>query len=233
MKRGFPTRRSRSNRHDAPNRGKRLDRRRSVGVPPGPPSRASGATRPGLRRGWRGASHLAGDAAEDAVDETARLRGRQQLRQLDGLVEGDRGGHLRPGDQLVAGHPQQVAVEQRHALDGPVLRGPADALVELAPEPLDAADQLDGVGVERVPSGVVEVALEDLGDRLLEEVGLVEDVEGAATGGGASPYRTVAAGAHCTRVRYAPLRVSTLMRSPVSTNSGTWTTASPSTATWS
>src|SRR5437868_2727972 len=55
-------------------------------------------------------------------------------------------------------------------------------------------------------------------------VELVAQGEGPLPGVPACPHH---AARRCgqTRVRYSPVRVSTLTRSPVSTNSGTWTTA--------
>src|SRR5215208_6719668 len=192
--------------------------------------------------GSAGPADLGGDVGQDAVHEPARLGGGQQLGRLDRLVEDDRRRHLGTGGQLEGGQPEQVAVDQRHPLDRPVLGGVGDAGVQLVPLPGDPVDQLDGVGVGGAGLAVVAVAGQHLGHRPVQQVGLEQDVEGPPAGGragagrspggfgGAGPAPPMRQGvAHCTRVRYAPERVSTLIRSPVSTNSGTWTTAPVST----
>jgi hypothetical protein len=52
-------------------------------------------------------------------------------REPDGLVEHDRDGR-RLGDQLVDGDAQDVAVDDRHALEAPAPREAADACVDPA-----------------------------------------------------------------------------------------------------
>src|SRR6266536_599637 len=101
---------------------------------------------------------LTGDAAEDAVDEAAGIVRGQELGELDRLVQ-DHGGRD---------------------------RGP-DAPVQLLPPPLDAGDQLDRVGVGPRPQGVIQLAGQHRGDRLLEQVGLVQHLQGPLAGGGATP----------------------------------------------
>src|SRR5829696_6177032 len=200
------------------------------------------AREPPATTGSAGPAHLGGDVGQDAVHEPARVGGGQQLGQLDGLVEDDRRRYLGPGGQLEGGQAEQVTVDQRHPLDRPVLGGVGDAGVQLRKEPGDPVDQLDGVGVGGAGLAVVAVAGQHLGHRPPQQVGLEQDVEGPPAGGragagrspggfgGAGPAPPMRQGvAHCTRVRYAPERVSTLIRSPVSTNSGTWTTAPVST----
>src|SRR5215470_4728976 len=77
------------------------------------------AYRTGRRSGGR--AELLVNAVEDAVDETARLPGAELLRDLDGLVDGDLGRDLALLEQLVHGEPQDVAIDDRHPVEIPVL----------------------------------------------------------------------------------------------------------------
>src|SRR6266436_682780 len=119
------------------------------------------------------------DAIEDPVDEAARFVGAELLRHLEGLV--DR--HLR-GD---AGSPQQledalaedVAVDDRHPLELPVLRVATDQLVDLGLVHLGAAHErlreLARLRVHRVPAP--ELVEMRLGILLALHVELVEQLQ--------------------------------------------------------
>src|SRR5581483_492136 len=104
-------------------------------------------------------------------------------RQLDGLGD-DRGrGNVGPLEELVDADPQEVAIDDRHAFEGPVLGEAPDDAVDLVLMLADAGHEVGG-GVR--------------GGVRLSRMGQ-------------------------TRVRYSPVRVSTLIRSPGLTNSGTCT----------
>src|ERR1051326_2034647 len=127
----------------------------------------------------RGRPQLAMDAIENAVDEPARLRGAELLGDLDGLVDHDLGGRLRAPAHLVAGEPQDVAVDGRHPLEVPVLGEPRDDVVDLLLRRLRAAHELvrelARVVVERVPRP--ELRRLRPGVALPLEVQLVEELE--------------------------------------------------------
>ena len=119
--------------------------------------------------------------------------------------------------QLLHRHPQDRAVERGHPLDAP-----------LRPRRARAAGRSTGVLRRRprpargrtrdVPAGV-EPAGQHRPRRRPGDVGLVQDVDRDPSGLSAARHLNPSH-VRCTR----PMRVSTLMRSPSSTNSGTWTT---------
>src|SRR5581483_4198283 len=146
-------------------------------------------------------------AAEHAVHEPARLLGRVRLGQLDGLADHGARGDVGAFEQLPRRHAQQGPVDRGHAVDGPRDGVAPDQLVEARHT---AAHALDLGRRERVwRHGELG---EELGRRDPFDLGLVQEAEGALPG---LPPRS-----H-TRVRYSPVRVSTLTRSPVLTNRGT------------
>src|SRR5687768_2877484 len=102
------------------------------------------------------------DAVQDSVDEATRLGGPELLGDLDGLVDGDLAGHARLEEQLVDGQPQDVAIDDGHAVQVPVLGALRDALVDLALLSLGALDEGVGKGTSLVVDRVTcpEVGLE-------------------------------------------------------------------------
>src|SRR5262245_46245657 len=70
------------------------------------------------------------DAVEDAVDEAARLTGPELLGDLDGLVDDDLGRGVGAPAELVDREAQDVAVDDRHAVEVPVFGEAGDGLVD-------------------------------------------------------------------------------------------------------
>src|SRR5437764_14347623 len=60
---------------------------------------------------------LLADTGEHAVDEPAGVVGRVPLRQVDGFADGDAERNLRSPAELVDGDAEQIAVDDRHAVD--------------------------------------------------------------------------------------------------------------------
>src|SRR5579871_5580763 len=147
------------------------------------------------------------DAAEHAVDEPARLLGRVGLGQFDGLADHRAGRDIRALQQLPGGLAQERPADRRHAVDSPGDGVRPDQRVDLRHAPPDARHLC---GRERVGSD--RELVEQLGGGDALHLGLVQQAEGALAG--------LPAWSH-TRVRYSPVRVSTLTRSPVLTKSGT------------
>src|SRR5581483_10106379 len=141
-----------------------------------------------------------------AVHEPPRIVGRVALGQVDGFADGHPEGDLRLPAQLEDGDAEEVAVDDRHPVDRPAVGELRDDGVDLVVVFLHAAGQLDGQVIQTVSPHV---------ELVTQGEGPLPGVPPCANHGG--PVQT--------RVRYSPVRVSTLMRSPVSTNSGTWTTA--------
>ena len=99
-----------------------------------------------LVRGLRALLQLHGDAAEHAVDEARRLvLAAKVLRQLHGLVDGHRNGHVVHVGHFEGGQPQNGAVHDGHACQRPVLGGGRQHAVDLYLVGLHALDQLLGV----------------------------------------------------------------------------------------
>src|SRR5688572_363172 len=186
-------------------------------------SSTSGSTMVGVSRGPIGPwgpgeppgiiAELLTDAAEHAVDEAAGVVGGIALGQVDRLADGDAEGDVGPPAELIDGDAQEVAVDDRHPVDRPAIGELGDDGVDFVAVVFHAPGQLNGVG----GGGDGELE-EQVVDRRPAHVELVTQREGPLPG--VSPCA-----GHQTRVRYSPVRVSTLTRSPVSTNSGTWTTA--------
>ena len=183
-------------------------------------ARATGRAEPdGLAdsAGVAGAFELGRDLAEHAVHEPPGVLGRELLRGADGLVDRGAGRDVAGEDQLEGGDPQDRPVDRGHPVDPPSLRDRADGAVDLLEVLGRPLDELAGVGRDlaagRLPRG------EHGGAVGVGHVRLVQDVEGEAPG--LAPRRLAA---HFTRSMYAPERVSTLTRSPSSTNSGTCAT---------
>src|SRR5918999_2980766 len=176
-------------------------------------SSTSGSTIVGVSRGPIVHPEVLTNPAQHAVDEAAGVVGGVALRQVDRLADGDAERDLGPPAQLVDGDAQQVAVDDRHPVDRPPVGELADDGVDLVAVLLHAPGELDGVG-----GGGDGQLDQQVVDARAPDVELVAQGEGPLPG--ISPRAH-----HQTRVRYSPVRVSTLMRSPVSTNSGTWTTA--------
>jgi nicotinate-nucleotide--dimethylbenzimidazole phosphoribosyltransferase len=92
-----------------------------------------------------GTSQFLGDAAEHAVHEAAGVVGGEALGELDGLVDARRRRHVGTVAELVDRHPQQRAIDDRHALERPPLGEAADELVDLLAVHLHAVDDVDRV----------------------------------------------------------------------------------------
>src|SRR5919201_1355626 len=80
--------------------------------------------------GSGGGPQLFADPVQNSVDEAARLLRAELLGDLDGLVDGDLGGHV-AGEQLVHGHAQDVPVHHGHPIEFPVLGVLPDELIRL------------------------------------------------------------------------------------------------------
>src|SRR5205807_3401541 len=113
--------------------------------------------------------------------------------------------------------PQDRPIHRRHPLDSPLVRELAEQMVELLEVGGDPqhqlARELGDLPLVARPVG------QGVGRILTADVRLEQDVERGPTriSMGMRP------GSHFSRVRYSPVRVSTLTRSPSSTNRGTWT----------
>src|SRR5262245_40469252 len=88
---------------------------------------------------YSGGTQLPIDPVEHTIDEATRFAGAELLRDLDGFVDGDLGRHARLAEQLVHGDAQNVAVDDGHTLQIPVLRRLRDDGVDLRLLQLGAA----------------------------------------------------------------------------------------------
>src|SRR5262245_7526741 len=119
------------------------------------------------------------DAIEQAVDEPARLLGTELLGDLDGLVDRDLRRHVGIPQELVDREPQDVAVDDRHALDVPVLGELREGVVDLGLIRLRAPDERLGerprLFVDRVTRP--EFLVVRSGIVLAVEVQLIEELQ--------------------------------------------------------
>src|SRR5437764_6414110 len=166
------------------------------------------------RGGGRG-PQLLRHAGKQCVHEPSRVFRGVLTRQLDSLIDDDGRGKLTLPAELVAPDPQQRSVDGRHPLERPPFGEAPQERVDLFAVLVDAAHQPFGVlvgrdwefGEQRLGVQVAYLALVGEAERSL-------------------PRFPPSAHRHWShaRARYSPLRVSTLIFSPTSTNSGTWTT---------
>ena len=161
-----------------------------------------------------GGSHLTSDTGQQAVDEAARPVGTEPDGQVDRLGEDHPRRHVVADDQLGRAHPQRRSVEGGHPGDRPAFGEPPEQIVD------PVTVRVDGLHERRR-----EVVRRDreLGQDLSPGgslgFGFVEQAERSF------PSRPPLGGeGHQALVMYSPERVSTLMRSPGFTKSGTWTT---------
>src|SRR5215211_1616750 len=105
--------------------------------PPPAPPRARRATQRS-----RGRRFLSRHGAEDPVHEPRRVEAAELLGRLHRLVYRHLGGHVRPVEQLVQPHAQDVALERRDAVERPAHGMTLDEGVELLPLAAHAGDQL-------------------------------------------------------------------------------------------
>jgi hypothetical protein len=78
---------------------------------------------------------------EDAVNESARLRGAVPFGQLESLVDGDLCGHLGPKQHFIGSEAEDVAVDCRHPIESPVFGDLGDHRVNPRLMFFDAVDQ--------------------------------------------------------------------------------------------
>ena len=138
-----------------------------------------------------------------ARTEAAAVLGRVLLGDADRLVQNHAGGGVWLVGELVGRESEERSIDRRHPIDRPVLCGAVDVpvdLVEMSKRPDSEALRPAGQSLDRVDP---------------ELVGSIQRHE--------RPFpRLERLGSHAL-VRYSPVRVSTLIRSPVSTKSGTCT----------
>src|SRR5690606_31947384 len=136
--------------------------------------------------GPRAASAGAGDRRQHAVHEAARIVGAELARELHGLRDGHGVGHLVVVQDLPRTHPQDGAVENRHALERPAVRVARDQLIELGAVRVDALDDLARVAPGGLPGGLLRrpaLLLDDrIRDRALPQVRAVQHIDGALAG---------------------------------------------------
>ena len=159
------------------------------------------------------------DGGQHAVHEPARLLGRVLGGQLHRLGDHRARRHVRPSDELVRSHPEQRPVDGRHPVDGPADGVGGDQVVDtglflLAPrrsdQPrTDRAAPADPRGQPPAPPAWTRP----------RRAGR-EPARGPHGGWSAAPDERAQLP---TRVRYSPVRVSTLTLSPVFTKRGTCT----------
>src|SRR5215470_730723 len=124
------------------------------------------------------------DAIEQAVDESARLLGPELLGDLDRLVDRDLRRHLGRPQELVDRQPEDVAVDDGHPLEVPVLRELRDRVIDLRLVRLHAADERIAEGTRVVVDGMPRPELLVVRNRIVVavEVELVQELEGDLAG---------------------------------------------------
>src|SRR5262245_28543425 len=131
------------------------------------------------RRTLAGGPELFVHAVEDAVDEPARFLRAELLRDLDRLVDHDPGRRLAHPQELEDTLSENVAVDDGHPVDVPVLRVLRDHLVDLPLVQLRAPHQgfaeFPRVRVHRMPGP--ELVEMRLGIALALHVELVQELE--------------------------------------------------------
>src|SRR6267142_1317220 len=116
---------------------------------------------------------------QDAVDEPARLLGPELLGDLDGLVDRDLRRHLRRPQELVDGEPEDVAVDDRHPLEIPVLRELREDVVHLSLIRPGAVNERVGERARIVVDGMARPELLAVWARIVVavEVELIQELE--------------------------------------------------------
>ena len=157
-------------------------------------------------------------AASTPFTNRPRVVGREPLGQLDRLVEHHGGRHVGPLEQLEHGEPHHVEVEHRHPRQRPALGPRGDRCVERS--------RCVGRRRARVPGSARRAR--SPADRSCRPASMPFECASYSRYSARSRASDRSSG-RCmrraqTRVMYSPERVSTRILSPVSTNSGTWTT---------
>ncbi len=133
---------------------------------------------------------VAGDGVEDSVEEVDGFGGGVATADFEGFVDDDGGGSVGEADHLGDGGADEVAVNDGHALDAPVLGVGFDEGVDLflacSGDAMEVFCEASGLGVDVGDGGPEEFA--DLFGGLLAEVSLEEHLHGEFSG--------LAAGAH-------------------------------------
>ena len=182
--------------------------------PGGGPGAGAGAGagqswREGLRSARRASRPLT-NAAGTSVDRSPASS--------HGLADRDRLRHVGAPQQFVAADPQDVPVHGGHPVQGPARGEFSTAARRSVPVRLDALDELDGVGGDwRLGLDRPGLSTLSAGSRRISASNRMSSARlrallRADTGSGLSARRP----------RYSPVRVSTLIFSPVVMNSGTW-----------
>src|SRR5262245_38820235 len=129
--------------------------------------------------GSEGRTELFVNAIQQAVDEPARLLGAELLGDLDGLVDRDLRRHVRRVEQLVDRKPENVAVDDGHPVEVPVLRELRDRVIDLRLVRLGAEGERVGEGARVVVDRMARPELLVVRARIVVavEVELVEKLE--------------------------------------------------------
>ena len=109
-----------------------------------------------------------------------RLRA-EGLRELDGLVDGDRDLDIVDAGHLVEGDAHEVEVDSGHAADAPRMAVARDGAVEAVPDAVDAQGELAAVLVERAVGERV-LAVEHIVDGAADRLSLEQQLESLDTG---------------------------------------------------
>src|SRR5580704_15381292 len=133
---------------------------------------------------------IAGDSVEDSVEEVDGLWGGISAAYFERFVDDDGGGGVGVADHRGDGGADEVAVDDGHAFDAPVLGVRFDEGVDLflaaGGHAMEVFGEAPGLGVHVFDGGPEELA--DLFGRLLAEVALKEHLHGE--------FARFAAGAH-------------------------------------
>src|SRR5882724_1623868 len=119
------------------------------------------------------------NAIEQAVDEPARLLGAELLGDLDGFVDRDLRRHVRHPQELVDGEPKDVAVDDGHPIEIPVLGELHDGVVDLRLIRLRAPDERVGKRTRVVVHGMARPEFLVVWERIVVaiEVELIQELE--------------------------------------------------------
>src|SRR5258708_7053159 len=105
---------------------------------------------------------IAGDGVEDSVEEVDGLGGGVAAAYFEGLVNDDGGGGVGVADHLGDGSADEVAVDDSHALDAPVLGVRFDEGVDLflagGGDSMEIFGEASGLGINVFDGGPEELA---------------------------------------------------------------------------
>src|SRR5260370_21977031 len=126
----------------------------------------------------------AGDGVDDPVEEVDGFGGGVATADFEGFVDDDGGGSVGEADHLGDGGADEVAVDDGHALDAPVLGVGFDEGVDLflacGGDAMEVFGEASGLGVDVGDGSPEELA--NLVGGLLSEVALEEHLHGEFAG---------------------------------------------------